>query len=166
MIKAKVNGDREFKIETQLKGMLVDGTAVEWDLVKIGENRFHIIQNKRSYTVDVISADRTEKSFTLRINNSICKIAVRDRYDELLHELGMDAMQSGKVADIKAPMPGLVVDVRVESGQQIKKGDAVVVLEAMKMENILKSTSDATVKSVTVKKGSKVEKNEVLVTLQ
>ena len=78
----------------------------------------------------------------------------------------MDAGAAGKVMDIKAPMPGLVVDVRVAEGQALKKGDAVVVLEAMKMENILKATADAVVKKVSVKTGAKVEKNEVLVILQ
>lgn len=60
-------------------------------------------------------------------------------------------------------MPGMVLQVMVESGQQIKKGDAIVVLEAMKMENILKSPSDGVVKTVKVIKGDKVEKNQVMV---
>jgi len=166
MIKATVNGGKEYHIEKQAKGFTLHGKAVDWDVLKIDSRRFHILRNQKSYTVDVISADRETKSFVLKVNNKVCTIQLRDRFDDLLHELGMDINQSGKVDDIKAPMPGLVVDVRVEKGQLIKKGDPVVVLEAMKMENILKAAADATVKSISVKKGSKVEKNEVLVILQ
>ena len=75
----------------------------------------------------------------------------------------MDALHAKKAADLKAPMPGLVVEVSVSEGQEIKKGDKLVVLEAMKMENILKSPADGVVKKVNVKKGNTVEKNEVLI---
>jgi biotin carboxyl carrier protein len=77
--------------------------------------------------------------------------------------MGIDQNSTGKINDIKAPMPGMVLQVMVENGQAIKKGDAIVVLEAMKMENILKSPSDGTIKNILVVKGDKVEKNQVLI---
>ena len=86
--------------------------------------------------------------------------------DELLHELGMDAIASTKVNDLKAPMPGLVLDILVKEGEKINKGDTLIVLEAMKMENSLKAIADATVKKISVKKGNTVEKNQVLVHLE
>ena len=75
----------------------------------------------------------------------------------------MDLLTSNKASDLKAPMPGLVVDVTVSPGDQVKKGDKLLVLEAMKMENILKAPADATVKGVNISKGKTVEKNEVLI---
>jgi biotin carboxyl carrier protein len=75
----------------------------------------------------------------------------------------MDKLHSAKVNELKAPMPGLVLDIVVSEGQEVKKGDALVVLEAMKMENILKSPADVVVKKISVKKGTAVEKNQVLV---
>ena len=75
----------------------------------------------------------------------------------------MDSLQSKKISDLKAPMPGLVVEVAVVDGQEVSKGDRLVVLEAMKMENILKAPADAIIKKVNVKKGSTVEKNEMLI---
>ena len=71
-----------------------------------------------------------------------------------------------KVNDIKAPMPGMVLQVMVENGQKIKKGDAIVVLEAMKMENILKSPADGIIRKIHVIMGDKVEKNQVMVILE
>ena len=63
---------------------------------------------------------------------------------------------------LKAPMPGLVVDLRVKPGQKVKKGDPLVVIEAMKMENIIKARGEAVVKSVHVEAGMSIEKGNLL----
>ena len=60
-------------------------------------------------------------------------------------------------------MPGLVLDIRVVEGDAVKKGDPILVLEAMKMENIIKSPTDGIVKKINVKKGVAVEKSQVLI---
>ncbi|MNR65826.1 2-oxoglutarate carboxylase large subunit [compost metagenome] len=65
--------------------------------------------------------------------------------------------------EIKAPMPGLVLNVMVQEGQEVGKGDNLLVLEAMKMENIIKSPDSGIVKKILITKGDKVEKNEVLI---
>jgi biotin carboxyl carrier protein len=101
----------------------------------------------------------------LRINGKDFDVQLRDRYDDLLHELGLDTITAAKISDLKAPMPGLVVDILVQENSVVKKGDTLVILEAMKMENSLKATADTIVKKVLVKKGQAVEKNEVLVQL-
>jgi biotin carboxyl carrier protein len=75
----------------------------------------------------------------------------------------MDALATKKVNELKAPMPGLVLDVRVKVGDVIKKGEPLVVLEAMKMENVLKSIADVTIKKIAIEKGNAVEKNQVLI---
>jgi len=93
------------------------------------------------------------------------KCLLKDKYDELLQQLGMDKMFAQKVNDLKAPMPGLVLDILVSEGQAIQKGDSLLILEAMKMENNLKATNDAVVKKIKVLKGDKVEKNTVLIEL-
>jgi biotin carboxyl carrier protein len=62
-------------------------------------------------------------------------------------------------------MPGLVLKVLVEEGKEFKKGDNLLILEAMKMENILKAPADGKVKSIKIKPGDKVEKNEILLLL-
>jgi biotin carboxyl carrier protein len=75
----------------------------------------------------------------------------------------MNNLNSQAAKEIKAPMPGLIFDIKVKEGDEVKKGDAVLILEAMKMENILKSPGDGTVKSIKIKKGQSVEKNQVLI---
>ena len=60
-------------------------------------------------------------------------------------------------------MPGLIVGIHVQSGDAVKKGDSLLILEAMKMENVLKAPADATVKAIRTTKGDRVEKGQVLV---
>ena len=107
--------------------------------------------------------NREEKTCILKVNNLEITVAIEDQYDALLKQLGMDNMNNQKVNEVKAPMPGLVLNILVEPGQVIAKGDGLFVLEAMKMENIIKSPVDTVVKSIEVEKGVAVVKNQVLV---
>jgi biotin carboxyl carrier protein len=75
----------------------------------------------------------------------------------------MHSRTAAKVNTVKAPMPGLIIDLRVKAGDTVKEGDPLLVLEAMKMENIIKAHGDGTVKQVKIKKGDSVEKNQVLI---
>lgn len=166
MYKTKVNGQQEFDISFEDGDFIVNGKKGKWDLIRIRENHFHLLQNNRSFSIEVVNADWTSKSFSLRINNKPVTIQVQDRYDQLLKKLGMDTAASTKANDLKAPMPGMVLRILVQEGQEIKKGDSILVLEAMKMENILKSAGDGKVKSLKVKSGDKVDKNQLLVVIE
>lgn len=141
----------------------VDEQALTWDIVKEKEGSFHIILKNKSYRVDVVKADKKEKSFTILVNGVKHVLEVKDKFDMLLQSMGLDNLTSNKVNHMKAPMPGLVLDIKVEPGTVIAKGDAVIVLEAMKMENNLKSPGDGTVKKINVQKGQAVEKGMILV---
>lgn len=141
----------------------IDGNVYEWDMVEIGNQSFHVIHKNKSYRAEVLSFDKQAKSLTVRINGSKYNVEVKDKLDLLLERLGMDKLAANEVKDIKAPMPGLVLDIMVKEGDEVKKGDQVMILEAMKMENVLKSPGDGTVKSIKVKKGEGVEKNQVMI---
>jgi len=99
----------------------------------------------------------------LKVNSVKFSLQLKDKYDELLHSLGLDNLASKKVNEIKAPMPGMVLKVLVSEGDEVKKGDALLVLEAMKMENILKSPTDGVIKKIAAVKGVAVEKNQLLI---
>jgi biotin carboxyl carrier protein len=75
-------------------------------------------------------------------------------------------MTSASVSEIKAPMPGLVLNIMVQEGDEVKKGDNLMILEAMKMENSIKSPIDGTVKNLKVATGDKLEKNQVMITFK
>lgn len=77
-------------------------------------------------------------------------------------------MSSGGAVEkvLLAPMPGLILELRVEEGQQVSKGDPLLIVEAMKMENVMKSQSDGTIKTVHVSKGQSVEKGDKLLEIE
>jgi len=161
--KVTVNKSTAVEVETTDQGITIDGKSFSWDIVQISEGHFHILHNKKSYKAEVVKADKSAKTFTFKINNRIHTVEVKDKFDLLLEKLGMSSVASGKVNNIKAPMPGLIIEMKVAAGDAVKAGDQLLILEAMKMENILKSPGEGVVKSVKVKKGDTVEKNQVLI---
>jgi biotin carboxyl carrier protein len=162
MFKATVQ-TKTFEISAADDGFLVNGESVQWDLVKISEGYFQIIHNNKCYLAEVVKEDTPTKSFHIKVNGKIYPVDVKDKFDLLLEKMGMNNNASGKVNTIKAPMPGLIIDLKVKQGDVVKIGDPLLILEAMKMENIIKSPGEGTVKTVTVKKGDSVEKNQVLI---
>jgi acetyl/propionyl-CoA carboxylase alpha subunit len=167
MYSVELNGTNKvkcgFTIDKGLFEAEINGKAFKGDLLKINGYQYHLLLNQGSYTIDVLKLNREEKSLLLRINSKRVQVKLKDKFDELLHNLGLDEINQKKVNDIKAPMPGMVLSVLVKDGDAVKKGDAILVLEAMKMENILKSPSDGTIKKIAVSKGTAVEKNQLLV---
>ncbi|MEX2593150.1 MAG: acetyl-CoA carboxylase biotin carboxyl carrier protein subunit [Anditalea sp.] len=154
---------KQFTVEKAGENFLVNEAPILWDLEKINERTFLIIRNYTSHLVELINIDPKEKTLTIKLNNKISEVKIKDRFDLLLEKLGMNASGMSQIKDIKAPMPGLILDIQVKVGDVIKMGDPVLVLEAMKMENIIKSPGEGEVKAILVGIGSGVEKSQVLI---
>ena len=167
MYTIKVNGTNEFKTELKSNNGIVNGTinGQEFlaDIIKVREGVYHLLRDNISYSMEVIKYNPEEKKLDVKINNTSYTLDIKDKYDDLLHSLGLDSLASKKVNDIKAPMPGMVLSILVTEGQEVKKGDAILVLEAMKMENVLKSPTDGVIKKIAINKGVAVEKNQILI---
>ena len=141
----------------------INNQEFELDIVQLKENYFHIIQNGQSFSVYIIEQNPEDKSVKLQVNGQIYKLTAISELDKLLKKLGMDSTNNSKVNELKAPMPGLVLEIAVTIGQEVKKGDQLLVLEAMKMENNIKSPTDGIIKKIRIEKEKAVEKNEVLI---
>ena len=157
-------GDKSYEIdENQSKDLLLNGEIVKWDKISSGTTGYHIIRDNKGYQVEIISISKEDKMATIQVNGNRYDIELKDQYDTLLENLGMASMNVKKNNDYKAQMPGLIIDIRVAEGDEVKKGDPLMVLEAMKMENIIKSSDDVTIKSIKVEVGQAVEKKQVLI---
>jgi biotin carboxyl carrier protein len=164
----KVSGyNQEFEIELGLNSEgKINGTPFKIDPQPQGAKAFHVLSNNKGYNIEVIDANYDEKSITLLVNGNKYPLSVKDEFDLLLDKLGMSSMNDTKINEIKAPMPGLVLDVKVNIGDTVEKGDSILVLEAMKMENVLKSPAEGVVKSIHINKGDAVEKNHLLISFE
>lgn len=155
--------NNQYSVEKTDKAINVNNQPINWDLKWISERKIHLIHSNQSMEAELISLDHESKTLTIRLNSRTVTLELKDRFDLLLEKMGMDISSTSAITEIKAPMPGLILDLKVKLGEEVKKGDTVVVLEAMKMENIIKSPGDGIVKAIKVSLNESVEKNQVLI---
>jgi biotin carboxyl carrier protein len=152
-----------FEISGEGDSMTVNGSPFKWDLSEINKGYFHILYQDKSYIAEVVKNDASIKTITLKINSKLYTVSIKDKFDLLLEKMGINNGASQKVNNIKAPMPGLIIDLKVKVGDLVKIGESLLILEAMKMENVIKSPGDGVVRLVKIKKGDSVEKGQVLI---
>lgn len=156
--KTTVNSLHHFDIEqTDLEDL---------DISKKSKDQYHLIHENLNYKAQILESNFNQKQYTVEVNGNTYEVKISDSLDLLISELGMEASFNKKENTIKAPMPGLIVSINVILGQEVKEGDGVLVLEAMKMENTLIAPQDGVVKSISIKPGDKVEKNEILIEIE
>ena len=152
--KVSVNGQHHFDLHPT--------EAQELDIVPDSDGRFHILHDGKSYQAEIVEIDHTARFIVAKVNGTRFSISIADHYDRLVLQLGLSMGGTQKANIVKAPMPGLVLNLLVEAGQLVSKGDPLLILEAMKMENVLKATGDGRVKSVHVQKSAAVVKGQLL----
>ncbi|WP_018616884.1 biotin/lipoyl-containing protein [Segetibacter koreensis] len=136
------------------------------DLVQKSPTVFNLLKNQRSVNAVLIEADRSAKMQTIEIEGESFHIHIEDELDLMLDKMGFSTVAGKQIKEIKAPMPGLVLEIAVSEGQQVSEGDKILILVAMKMENSILIYTDATIKRVAVSAGEAVEKGQVLVELE
>ena len=144
----------------------LDSNGNTLDFIKVSDTIFHLIINGKSMVTHIDKVDYENKTVELRVNNKPTTAKLSDKMDLLLKSMGLEDALTKKMNEEKAPMPGLVLSVSIAPGDAVQKGDALLVLEAMKMENVIKASGDGVVKEVKVQPQQAVEKNEVLVTFE
>ena len=166
MLEGIVNEKNKYSIEKTEEGWTLNGQSIDLDIQRQPNGLVSILYNGKSYTALVEKIDKKAKELTMRINGQSQRVTIKEPIDQLLSSMGMDARAMQKIEPVKAPMPGMILKILVETGQQINKGDGMLILEAMKMENILKATGSAIVKSIKVNERTAVEKGAVLIELE
>ena len=165
-VSAKINNNSSLEFSPQGKNPLkgnISNEKFEIEMIHQNGKELLISRDGKKHIARMLAIDSENKKITIKIDGDRFEIKLTDEYDVLLQSLGMDAASTKKVNELKAPMPGVVVDIVVSVGDSVAKDDPLVVLEAMKMENMLKSPSDGVIKSINIKKGDTVEKNRILI---
>ena len=123
----------------------------------------HVISDHQSKTVEILKSDCLKRDYIVKVNGNRYTIHIENELDALISEMGLSLTEHIETSEIEAPMPGLIIDVIVAERQEVKKGDFLCVLEAMKMENTLLSPRDGVIKTIKIEKGQTVDKGAVLI---
>src|SRR6478609_9530528 len=148
MNKIKINDRSEWGVAVENDIAQLNESTLSWDMKALPDGTFSILANGRSYNAIIESIDRDAKQMKLKINGNNYELSIKEPIDQLLQSMGLNISTVKKADAIKAPMPGLVLKILVTEGQAIKKGEPVLILEAMKMENVFKAPADAIVKAI------------------
>lgn len=166
MLQTTINNKSNFAVD-QIDGQwIINDTPAALDIQVQPNGLISVLLDNKSYTATVEKVDAKAKELVLKIDGQPYTVAIKEPIDQLLSSMGLDLKAMQKIEPVKAPMPGMVLKVLVEPGQQINKGDGLLILEAMKMENVLKATGPATVKAIKINERTAVEKGTVLIELE
>ncbi|MFT5723358.1 MAG: biotin carboxyl carrier protein [Bacteroidia bacterium] len=158
MYKATINDQHTFDIDANQ----VNGEKTKFDCELLPDGTYHILLNNKSMAAEIIQVNRNTKTVKLLVDQKTYVVQVEDEFDHLLSKMGIDKTASEKVSEVKSPMPGLVLAINVKIGDIVEAGDPLMVLEAMKMENVIAAPNEGVIAKIEVKTQDKVDKNQVL----
>ena len=135
------------------------GAEVHWT----DRDFFEVIYQGKSFKGEILNRDIENRKLRLKLNHRVFELKKRFVLDDLIAELGLDKVKVKQLKEITSPMPGRILNIQVQVGDHVKVGEPILSLEAMKMENILKSDGEGVVKSVVIVKDQVVDKGELLI---
>ena len=154
----KVDGNFDFPLSKEAISKL--------DIIQSGKDSFHMLKDDTSYHVQIIMADFNKGLYTVSVNGSEHEVSIHTPLDDLIEKMGFATNGAKNIDSISAPMPGLILDISVEEGQEVNEDEQLLVLEAMKMENIITSPRNGVIKTISVKQGDAVDKKQLLIEFQ
>jgi len=150
----------------EIEGQRVELNEADWnnlDCIQIDANTFHLLENGVSHTITLIEADPANRRYTFKIDGEIKETNLINQLDLLIERMGLNSTKSKKLSTLNAPMPGLVTGIKVSAGQEVEKGTPLIILEAMKMENVIIAPHHTFIKDIKVSIGQAVDKGTVLI---
>jgi biotin carboxyl carrier protein len=144
--------------------VLVDDIEYDLDLVMVENGVYSVLYNGKSYNVELVESDHRKK-YSINTYKKSYDVEIIDAESKYMKNRKKSLLE-GADNSISSPMPGKVVKIPVKVGDKINKGDTVIIVSAMKMENEYKSDIDSKVKQILVKEGDTVDSNQPLVLLE
>jgi len=159
------NEKHQTTFDTGITGSFTEENLLSKDIRIISRqgNNVKMLFNNKAYDAVIKEFNPETKYALINVSGYNFRINISEPLDKLIHELGFLKAGKHSVKEIKSPMPGLVVNLYVMEGDNVYEGDKLLSLEAMKMENIIKSPGEGIIKTITVTKGQSVEKNQILI---
>ena len=155
--------NREFKVDLERRGKNLIGSLnneeIDVEIARQDGNQLTLIVNNKPYLVVMESEER------IVVNGETYSIDVIDAQIQKLIKTGPEIVHKKELA-IKAVMPGLVIEVTVKEGDSVKANDGLLVVEAMKMQNEVKTPQDGIVKTILVQKGKTVNSGDTLIIIE
>jgi biotin carboxyl carrier protein len=162
----KPNDEFQISVNERFNYVFSDSDANYLDVISVDGKHFHILKNGESFNAELVNFDLKDRKCKIRVSGSSFEVAISDSFDKLIKDLGFSKGVIHKIKSVNAPMPGLVLSIEVQVGQEVILGEPMVILEAMKMENIIKSPGEGKVKRIIATKGKAVDKGEMLIELE
>lgn len=158
--------DEDHEVALDASGVHIDGQDVAAQVMPIDGTPVRMVTIGDEVHRVVVRPGASRGAYTLWLDGYRFEVEALDERTKAIRDLsGASAGPTGP-APLKAPMPGLIVRVHVQVGDQVQPGQGIVVMEAMKMENELRTTAAGRVKSIIVTPGTAVEKGALLVELE
>ena len=133
------------------------------DAIDTGRNSLHVLSENTPYEAEIVAADFNHKKYTVAVSGNNYEVEISNEFDVLIKDMGFEIGATKEINMIMAPMPGLILEISVTEGQEVKQNDHLLILEAMKMENSFLSPRDGIIKSIAVVKGDAVDKGQLLI---
>lgn len=142
---------------------ITEEQAKNFDAIPTADHHYHVLKNNIPYRAAITAQDFLKKTYTVTVNNNTYEVHIADALDMLIKNMGFEVGTAKQVNEIKAPIPGLIIEISVEPGQTVQENDTLLILEAMKMENTFHSPRAGVIKSIAVTKGQAVDKGQLLI---
>ncbi len=153
----KVNSNGEFNFDLSSKD--IHGS----DVIKTPSGKFHVLQENKSFVAEIKEKNFDQKRYTVVVNNKEYEVRISNDLDLLVAEMGFSLGATKHVDSIEAPMPGLILSIDIAVGKEVAAGDPLLILEAMKMENVITAPRNGIIKNINVKQGDAVTKKQLLI---
>jgi biotin carboxyl carrier protein len=156
------------KTENSNEIILNDDLLSEYKIMSIENNTIVLQKNNKKYICRFLYKDNNTGISYIKINGILKKVTLFKEIEKLLSQIIQNYSNSSEddITELNAPMPGTILEIKVSKGDKVKKDDSLLILEAMKMENVLTSPKDGVISEVIVKINETVDKGTVLLNFE